>query len=120
MDRRKVYIYKFPDERDFIGLACDCHMHQRSGEAWRELWFLDPPEHGHMIEGEVLRETAEGFIFRSDGFKSGEWCFRELTIDIFKQSFYRHVVNGDALAKTISSTEELHALFRKEFRFGNE
>ena len=71
MDRHKVYIYKTASGSDFYGLACDCHMNQRDGEDWKELWSLTPPDRGHMIEGEVLSETEDGFIFRSDGFNPG-------------------------------------------------
>ncbi|MGB3972995.1 MAG: hypothetical protein WBL58_02390 [Peptococcia bacterium] len=116
MDRRKVYIYKIPGDREFMSIACDCHMNQRTGEAWKELWFLTPPDRGHMIQGEVLRETKDGFIFRSDGVDPGEWTFKELTIKEFKRKFFKKVVGGEVIAHTIKTTEDLHEWYRKEFK----
>mgnify|MGYP000871075548 FL=1 len=117
MDRRKVYIYKMTSDNDFRDLACDCHMHQRAGEDWLELWFLTPPDRGHMIEGEMLRETEDGFVFRSDGYDPGEWTFKELTIQDFKREYFKNVVNGEVLAQIIKTTEDLHEWYRKEFKF---
>ena len=117
MDRRKVYIYKTASDSDFRALACDCHMNQRDGEDWKELWFLTPPDRGHMIQGEVLRETEDGFIFRSDGYDPGEWIFKVLTIQDFKREYFKNVVGGKVLAQTIKTTKNLHEWYRKEFHF---
>lgn len=117
MDRRKVYIYKMTSDNDFGDLACDCHMNQRDGEDWKELWFLTPPDRGHMIEGEVLRETEDGFVFQSDGYDPGEWTFKVLTIQDFKREYFINVVDGKVLAQTIKTTEDLHEWYRKEFHF---
>ena len=46
MDRRKVYIYKIPGDREFMSIACDCHMNQRTGEDGKSL-FLTPPDRAH-------------------------------------------------------------------------
>lgn len=117
MDRRKVYIYKKTSEKDFMDIACDCHMHQPAEGDQRELWFLTPPDRGHMIKGEVLRETEDGFTFRSDGYAPGEWTFKELTILDFKRRYFKIIVGGEEIAHTIKTTEDLHEWYRKEFKF---
>jgi len=38
MDRRKVYICKQTNDKEFIDVVCDCHMHNGS------LRFLIPPD----------------------------------------------------------------------------
>jgi hypothetical protein len=117
MDNRKVYVYKTTGEKDFSGIACDCHMHQRSGEDWKELWFLEPPDHGHMIQGKVKDETENGFTFRSEGYAPGDWTFKVLTIQDFRRKYSKLVVEGDVIANTIKTTEDLHEWYRKEFKF---
>lgn len=116
MDRRKVYIYKKTSEKDFVSIACDCHMHQRAGEDRQELWFLTPPDRGHMVKGEIIRETENGFAFRSDGYDPGEWTFKELTIQDLRRKYYRIIANGEVIAHTIKTTEDLHEWYRKEFK----
>ncbi len=117
MDRRKVYIFKTASEKDYTCIACDCHMNQRPGEDWKELWFLTPPDRGHMIQGEVTGTTENGFTFRSDGYDPGEWTFKELTMKEFKRKFFKKVVGGEVIAHTIKSTADLHEWYRKEFKF---
>lgn len=119
MDRRKVYVYKWTGEKDFGSLALDCHMHQRKGEVEKELWFEDPGR-PHMIAGEVVKETESGFIFRSDGFRPGEWEFKELTIEDFRRKYYKLVGEGETIAAKIQTTEDLHEWYRKTFHFPRE
>lgn len=114
INQRKVYLYKWAGEKEFIGIALDCHMHQRTGEDWKELWF-DATGRGHMIKGEIARETQDGFVFRSDGFKPGEWIFKELTIEDFRRKYCKLVGAGEAIAAKINTTEDLHEWFRKQF-----
>ena len=111
MDRRKVYIYKKTSEKDFMDIACDCHIHKGN------LRFLIPPDRGHMIKGEVTGMTEDGFTFRSDGYAPGEWTFKELTIQDFKRKYFKMIVAGVEMAHTIKSTEDLHEWYRKEFKF---
>lgn len=115
IDRKKVYIYKWTGEKDFTGIALDCHIHQRAGEDWKELWF-DATGHGHMIQGEIVRETADGFIFRSDGYRPGEWTFKELTIEDFRRKYHKLVGTGEAIAAKITTTADLHEWFRRQFK----
>ena len=65
MDRRKVYICKQTNEKEFTDIACDCHIHKGS------LRFLIPPDRGHTIPGEVLREKKRRLHVRSDGYNPG-------------------------------------------------
>lgn len=116
IDRRKVYYYRQTGEPKYTGLAMDCQMHQRQGEDWRELWYFDSI-HGHMIKGEIVRETDDGFVFRSDGYKPGEWTFKELTIEEFRRWVYKHVGMGEAIAAKIQTTADLHEWYRKTFDF---
>lgn len=116
MDRRKVYVYKTTSGKDFSGLALDCHMYQRVDENREELWF-DETGHPHMIAGEVVRETKDGFIFRSDGYDPGEWTFKALTIEDFRRKYHRYVCDGETIAYTIKTTEDLYAWYRKAFDF---
>jgi hypothetical protein len=111
MDRRKVYVCKQTNDKEFIDVVCDCHMHNGS------LRFLIPPDRGHAIPGEVLRETEDGFTFRSTGYNPGEWTFKELTIRDFKRKYFKLVVGGEEMALTIKTTEDLHEWYRKEFKF---
>jgi hypothetical protein len=117
MDKGKVYIYKMTSDNDFEYLACDCHIHKRDREDWKELWFLTPPNRGHMIKGEVVNETENDFTFRSDGYDPGEWTFKELTIEEFQRKYFKNVVGSQVLAQIIKTTEDLHEWYRKEFKF---
>lgn len=117
IDRRKVYYYRKTGEPKYTGLAMDCHMHQSDGDDWRELWFFDSIR-GHMIEGEIVRETEDGFVFRSDKTGPvGEWTFKELTIEDFRRWLYRRVGAGEVIARKITTTADLHEWYRKNFGF---
>lgn len=116
IDRRKVYYYSRDPQQRYNGLAMDCQMNQRDGEDWEELWFFDSI-HPHMIEGKIIRETEDGFVFRSDGAFPGEWTFKELTIEEFRRWVYKHVELGEVIAAKIRTTADLHEWYRKKFSF---
>ena len=118
-DRRKAYYYRWPDEhRKMTGIALDVHVH--TDPKWGPELRFDETGHPHMIEGEIVRETEDGFIFRSDGAFRGEWEFRELTIEDFRRFAYRYVEGGDIIAAKIHTTEDLHEWYRKTFHFPNQ
>lgn len=117
MDRRKVYYFCWPEEKEYTGLACDCHLHEDDHPGETQLWFLSPPDRGHMIDGELVRHTEDGFIFRASLCYPGEWIFRELTIEEFRRKIYRHVEEGSILAQVIHTTDDLHEWYRKAFNF---
>ncbi len=114
IDRRKAYYYRWTGEPKFSGLAVDVHIRND------ELWFLSPPDHPHMQPGEVVRGIEDGFVFRCDGYKPGEWIFKELTIEEFRRWIYKHVGMGEAIAAKIHTTEDLHEWYRKTFSFPSE
>ncbi|MBA1336712.1 MAG: hypothetical protein HPY66_3147 [Firmicutes bacterium] len=77
MDKRAVYVFRFPEEKDFTGIALDVHIHKES------LRFFDT-NRGHEIPGKVTEGTEKDFTFTSTGAIPGEWQFKVLTI--FKQN----------------------------------
>lgn len=116
IDQRKVYYYSRSVREKYNGLAMDCHLHQQDDEDEKELWFFDSI-HPHMVEGEIVRETADGFVFRSDGVFPGEWTFKELTIEEFRRWVYKHVELGEVIATKVHTTADLHEWYRKKFGF---
>lgn len=108
IDQRAVYIYKWPGDKDFIGIALDAHMHEG------ELRFHSTTR-GRSIKGKVKKETANGFIFTSEGTEPGDWEFMILTIQEFKRKYHRLAVNGETIAAKIRTTEDLHYWYRREF-----
>ncbi|MDR0946328.1 MAG: hypothetical protein LBM87_01085 [Ruminococcus sp.] len=118
MDRRKVYLLKFPNDEDFTAIACDCQLWDK--QDFKGLCYLTPPDRGHMIPGELISENENGFIFHSDGYEKGDWNLRELTIEDIKFNYQKIVGGGNMLSKTINNTEELHQWFRSEFHFGEK
>lgn len=114
MERKKLYYFCWPREKKYTGLALDCHMHQREGESQRQLWFHDT-NRGHMIPGNVVSESADSFIFCSEGFKPGEWRFTLVTLDSFKEWVHRHVFDGEGLAAKFQTDDELYAWYYEQF-----
>ncbi|SNX53166.1 hypothetical protein [Thermoanaerobacterium sp. RBIITD] len=64
--QRAVYIFKFSGEKDFIGIAHDVQMYS----GFFRLYATDRPR---SIEGKVISEDEEGFVFTSSGYMEGEW-----------------------------------------------
>lgn len=114
MEWDKIYIFKFPGEKDFSGLALECQVHQNPGENQQELWF-DDTIHGHMIAGEVLYDTPEGFTFLSRGYRPGIWEFQILTIDNFKREYFHMVCGGAELAARFQTSEQIYRWYREEY-----
>lgn len=109
INRRAVYVFRLPDEKEFTGVALDVHMHNGN------LRFFDT-NRGHKIEGKVTAETEDGFTFTSTGAMPGEWRFKVLTIEEFKRKHYKLVEGGEALATKIKTTDDLHEWYRREFK----
>ena len=108
MDRRAVYVIKMTEDYDFISIAMDVHMHQG------HIRYYDT-NRGHEIEGEIIFEDEKGFKFLSEGFDPGVWEFKILTIEYFKEQFYKNVVDGSIIAEQIHTTDGLHFWYRREF-----
>ena len=110
MNRRSVYIYTLPGEKECAGLALDVHIH---GENLR----FDDSNRGHEIPGKVTAEDENGFAFMSAGYKPGDWRFDLLTIEKFRRKVFKIVEGGGVIAANIKTTEDLHEWYRKEFKF---
>lgn len=109
MNPKAVYIWKWPGEKEYDGLALGTHM--RNGH----LGFHDT-DRGHGFPGKVIRDTEDGFTFQCTGdFEPGNWEFRLLTIEMFKREYWKLVQDGEVLAVTIKTTEDLHEWYRNEF-----
>ena len=82
------------------------------------LMFYDT-NRGHMIHGKLVEEYENGFAFevseQEGAWVTGLWVFREVTIQDFRQHLCQAVGNGEAIAKTINTTEELWEWYRKTF-----
>lgn len=114
IDRRKVYYFRWTGEPKYTGLAMDCQI--RVGEGWKGICFFDSIR-GHMIDGDLVRETEDGFVFRASLCEPGEWTFKELTIEEFRRWVYKHVELGEVIADKIRTTADLHEWYRKKFGF---
>lgn len=108
MDRRAIYVLKITNSYDFTSIAMDVHMHQG------HIRYYDT-NRGHEIEGEIIFEDEKGFKFLSEGFDPGVWEFKILTIEYFKEQFYKNVVIGSIIAEKIHTTDDLHFWYRREF-----
>lgn len=107
MDRRKTYTYKLPREKKQSGLALNCHM--KDGK----LRFFSTLR-GHMIAGEIVKDGEDAFTFRSTGYEPGDWEFKVLTIEDVRRGIVM-IENGDIIAKTIRTTDDLQEWYRKTF-----
>jgi len=113
MIREKLYAIKYTGREKYTSLCLDCHVKEMNGESF--LRFLIPPDRGHSIEGIVTEETGDGFKFKSVGYEPGEWTFTEITLDNFRERFYKLVIDGKGIGQNVSTTEELNDWFNCEF-----
>ena len=107
MNRRTTYTFKWPGRKKPNGLAMNCHM--KDGQ----LRFYDT-NRGHMIDGKVVKDGDGAFTFQSAGFEPGEWEFKALTIEDVRRGVV-WIENGDIIAKTIQTTDDLQEWYRKTF-----
>lgn len=114
MDRCKVYYFYWIGEDEYAGVAMDCHL--RKDHDRNLLCFFDT-ERGHMIEGEIVKDDENGFVFNSEGYRPGNWYFKILTANDFRTWIYKYIGNGEKLAKMFNTTEDLHEWYRKEYSF---
>ena len=74
---------------------------------------------GHMFSGKLLQGYEDGFafeVFEQEGaWVNGLWVFHKVTLQDFRQHLCHTVGNGEALAKTSNTTEELWEWYRKMF-----
>lgn len=107
MNRRLTYTFTWPGRKKPSGLAMNCHM--KDGQ----LRFFDTLR-GHMIDGEVTKDSGDTFTFTSAGFEPGKWEFKALTIeDVQRGAVW--IENCDVIAKAIQTTDDLQEWYRKTF-----
>ncbi|MDR1688328.1 MAG: hypothetical protein LBS21_06925 [Clostridiales bacterium] len=111
MDKIKVYAVKMAGKKKYTGLACGCE-YRADPETFKGLCYLTPPDRGHMIPGEILKETRTGFEFMSTGYAPGKWVFTEVTADNFQKKF-GHLIMDDERLDFINTTEDLQEYFIK-------
>lgn len=80
-----------------------------SEELW--LWYVPSSGSGHAIEGRIVYEDDEGFIWRRKSHQNGVpdlfLAFRAINVERFKK-LYGYIPEG------VKTTEELYEFFRKE------
>lgn len=108
MNRRTTYTFTWPGRKKPTGLALNCHM--KDGQ----LRFFDTIR-GHMIEGEVVQDGDDTFVFESAGFKPGCWEFKMLTIEDFRRETFKIVGNSGYIIQAIRTTDDLQEWYRKTF-----
>ncbi len=110
-DPQKIYIYRFPN-REFLEIAMEVDTSRKKFDG---ICFQTTSGHGHAIKGKVGRKTESGFIFISEGFEPGEWEFSELTYDVLKAGFYKHIYAGEKLLEMVHNTQELQDYYHANF-----
>ena len=83
-------------------------------EGFNGICYLTPPCHGHMIEGEIVGETENGFSFMPDRQRRA-WDFIRITYENFKAEFHKLAYGGEKLLEEVGSTEELEAYYHRNF-----
>lgn len=111
-DPKKIYTIRFPGEAEAIIIAMTVDT---SKEKFKGIRFLTPPDRDHMIRGKVKRFTKNGFVFTSTGYCPGDWEFTELTYEILKAGFYKHIYGGEHLLKLVHNTQELQDYYNENF-----
>lgn len=99
-------------ERQGTQLALHVQILAKTNEHPETLCFYDT-NRGHMIEGKVV--GVEDHAIRFQDTKERIWELREVTIQEFRHRLAKHVGNGDAIAQTIKTTEDLWEWYRKKF-----
>ena len=108
MNRRTTYTVTWPGRKKPGGLALNCHVHKGA------LRFFDTIR-GHEIEGRVVRDGDDGFVFESAGYEPGLWEFKALTIGDFRRETCNIVENAGEVLRAVGTTEELQEWYLKVF-----
>lgn len=111
-DTGKIYMIRFPGEAEAKTIAMNVDT---SGKKFDGIRYLTPPDRDHMIEGKVGGQTKDGFQFTSTGYRSGKWEFTELTYDVLKAGFYKHIYGGEQLLEQVHNTQELQDYYHENF-----
>lgn len=105
-------ILKSPHTRGNHGSQLALHVQLREDNGRDILCFYDT-DRGHMKPGDMVEIRDNGFTFVDHN--GGTWEFREVTIQEFRHRLAKHVGNGEEIAKTIKTTEDLWEWYRKTF-----
>lgn len=113
-DRALYCIIKSPVDKRGQGTQLALHVQLWEGTDGEPetLCFFDT-DRGHMFPGKVTDIQEHTFTFTD--IRGGVWEFREVTIQEFRHRLAKHVENGDIIAKTIKTTEDLWEWYRKTF-----
>jgi hypothetical protein len=112
MNSKAVYIYKKPGRKDFTGVALFVEQRNEGSLIYHDTC------HGHELIGRMKEETDDGCIFEAneeDNVYPGEWQFKLLTIEAFRRKYYEIVVDGDIIAQTLHTTEDLWEWYRTKY-----
>ena len=114
VDKNKIYAFRWPGKKNAaeVVLYVDADYHGFKG-----ICFLSPPNHGHMIKGQLGRKTETGFTFIADkdAYSAGDWEFIEITYDNFKQEYHKLVEGGEEILAAVSNTQELQDWYHLNF-----
>ena len=108
MNRRTTYTITFPGRKTPSGLALNCHMYDGA------LRYYDTIR-GHEIEGRIIQDGDDAFVFESAGFEAGRWTFKKLTIEDFRRETKKIVENSGYITQAIKTTDDLQEWYRKTF-----
>ena len=114
VDKNKIYACRKPKEKNAaeIVLYVDADF-----PGFKGICFLSPPDHGHMIRGQLGQETEDGFTFIADKgtYAAGEWEFIEITYDNFKQEYHKLAEGSEEILVAVSNTQELQDWYHLNF-----
>ena len=114
-DKALYVILKSPNHNDKQhGHQLALHVQFWMGnKEWPDIHCFDDTNRGHMIYGKAAEIEDHSFTFQDrDG---GTWELREVTIQEYRHRLAPTIEGGEAIAKTIKTTADLWAYYRKLF-----
>ena len=111
-DKALYVILKSPRTGQKVGAQLALHVQLRAGRDDEIMCFFDT-ERGHMIHGEITSIHDHGFTFQD--IENFTWELREVTIQEFRHRLAKTVGHGVEIAKTLKTTDDLWAWYRRAF-----
>lgn len=115
-DPTKLYALRFHGDKEASEIVMNVETER---EGFSGICYLTPPDHGHMIHGQMGKQTTDGFTFIADqgGGKKHmeEWEFTEVTYDSFREKYYKIVYGGEQLAKQFHNTQDMEDYYHANF-----